>query len=161
MPLLHFPYSWILCWSLILTILLLFTLFYVILCYLFYCFFYSIIFLLYTLFFIFIYAETYEQHIEHLQLVLHKLWEHQLIIKMPRCFLGPKGNLIPWCHCWQWNSSKNPKNPKNLIKYKLLEIGRCPKLKSKLNLLSSFVLTMISVFTISRILCCATNKYVS
>jgi hypothetical protein len=37
-----------------------------------------------------IYSETLEQHIEHLRLVLHKLREHQLFIKMPKCFWGRK-----------------------------------------------------------------------
>jgi hypothetical protein len=46
------------------------------------------------------YSENPEQHIEHLRLVLQKLREHQLSIKMPKCFLEPKGNGIPWCHCW-------------------------------------------------------------
>jgi hypothetical protein len=35
-------------------------------------------------------SETYEQHIEHLRLVLQKLREHQLFIKMPKYFLGRK-----------------------------------------------------------------------
>jgi hypothetical protein len=37
-----------------------------------------------------IYYETPEQHIEHLRLVLQKLREHQLFIKMPTCFWGRK-----------------------------------------------------------------------
>ena len=37
-----------------------------------------------------IYSETPEQHIEHLRLVLQKLREHQLFIKMPKCFWGRK-----------------------------------------------------------------------
>jgi hypothetical protein len=32
-----------------------------------------------------IYSETHEQHIEHLRLVLQKLREHQLFIKIPKC----------------------------------------------------------------------------
>jgi hypothetical protein len=39
---------------------------------------------------IFIYSETPEQHIEHLRLVFQKLREHQLFIKMPKCFWGRK-----------------------------------------------------------------------
>jgi len=38
-----------------------------------------------------IYSEIPEQHIEHLRLVLQKLREHQLFIKMPKCFWGRKG----------------------------------------------------------------------
>jgi len=37
-----------------------------------------------------IYSETPEQHIEHLRLVLQKLREHQLFIKMPKCVWGRK-----------------------------------------------------------------------
>ena len=37
-----------------------------------------------------IYSKTPEQHIEHLRLVLQKLREHQLFIKMPKCFWGRK-----------------------------------------------------------------------
>jgi hypothetical protein len=37
-----------------------------------------------------IFFETPKQHIEHLQLVLQKLREHQLFIKMPKCFWGRK-----------------------------------------------------------------------
>ena len=37
-----------------------------------------------------IYSETLEQHIEHLRLVLKRLREHQLFIKMPKCFWGRK-----------------------------------------------------------------------
>ena len=35
-------------------------------------------------------SETHEQHIAHLRLVLQKLREHQLLIKMPKCFRGRK-----------------------------------------------------------------------
>ena len=34
---------------------------------------------------IYIYSKTLEQYIEHLRLVLQKLREHQLFIKMPKC----------------------------------------------------------------------------
>ncbi len=37
-----------------------------------------------------IFSETHEQHIEHLRLVLQKLREHQLFIKMPNFFGGRK-----------------------------------------------------------------------
>ncbi len=37
-----------------------------------------------------IYSETLEQHIEHLRLVLQKLREHQLFIKLPKYFWGRK-----------------------------------------------------------------------
>jgi hypothetical protein len=37
-----------------------------------------------------IYFITHEQHIEHFRLVLQKLREHQLFIKMPKCFWGRK-----------------------------------------------------------------------
>ena len=37
-----------------------------------------------------IYYETREQYIQHLRLVLQKLLEHQLFIKMPTCFWGRK-----------------------------------------------------------------------
>ena len=37
-----------------------------------------------------IYSETREQHSEHLRLVLQKLREHQLLLKMPKCFWGRK-----------------------------------------------------------------------
>jgi hypothetical protein len=37
-----------------------------------------------------IYSETHEQHIEHLRLVLQKLREHRLSIKMPKFFWGRK-----------------------------------------------------------------------
>ena len=36
------------------------------------------------------YSKTPEQHIEHLRLVLQKLREHQLFIKMPKCLWGRK-----------------------------------------------------------------------
>jgi len=39
----------------------------------------------------------------------------------------------------------------HLIQFQLLEIGPYQKLKSKLNLLSGFVLNMLSLFIISRI----------
>ena len=37
-----------------------------------------------------IYSETPKQHIGHLRLVLQKLREHQLFIKMPKSFWGRK-----------------------------------------------------------------------
>jgi len=37
-----------------------------------------------------IYSETSEQHIEHLRLVLQKIREHQLFIKILKCFWGRK-----------------------------------------------------------------------
>jgi hypothetical protein len=37
-----------------------------------------------------IYSKTPERHIEHLRLVLQKLREHQLFIKMPKCVWGRK-----------------------------------------------------------------------
>jgi hypothetical protein len=37
-----------------------------------------------------IYLETPEQHIVHLRLVLQKLHEHQLFIKIPKCVWGRK-----------------------------------------------------------------------
>jgi hypothetical protein len=37
-----------------------------------------------------IYSDSHEQHIDHLRLVLQKLKEHQLFIKMPKCFWGRK-----------------------------------------------------------------------
>ena len=37
-----------------------------------------------------IYSETPQQHIEHLRLVLQRLREHQLFIKMPKCVWGRK-----------------------------------------------------------------------
>ena len=37
-----------------------------------------------------IYSDIPEQHIDHLRLVLKQLREHQLFIKMPKCFWGRK-----------------------------------------------------------------------
>ena len=37
-----------------------------------------------------IYSDSLEQHIDHLRLVLQKLREHQLFIKMPKCSWGRK-----------------------------------------------------------------------
>jgi hypothetical protein len=37
-----------------------------------------------------IFSETHEQYIEHLRLVLQKIREHQLFIKMPKCVWGRK-----------------------------------------------------------------------
>ena len=37
-----------------------------------------------------IYSETHEQHIEHIQLILQKLREHQLFIKITKWFWGRK-----------------------------------------------------------------------
>jgi hypothetical protein len=39
---------------------------------------------------IYIYSESPKQHIEHLRLVLQKLREHRLFIKMPKCYWGRK-----------------------------------------------------------------------
>ncbi len=39
-----------------------------------------------------VYSEAHEQHIEHLRLILQKHRDHQLSIKMPKCFWGPKGS---------------------------------------------------------------------
>ena len=39
-----------------------------------------------------IFSETHEQHIENLRLVLQKLREHQLFIKMPKCVWGRNEN---------------------------------------------------------------------
>jgi hypothetical protein len=57
-----------------------------------------------------IYSETLEKHIENLRLVLRKLREHQLFVKMPKYFLVPKGNGIPRCHCWQRNPKRCSSN---------------------------------------------------
>jgi hypothetical protein len=39
-----------------------------------------------------IYLNSPEQYIDHLRLVLQKIREHQLFIKMPKCFRGRKEN---------------------------------------------------------------------
>jgi hypothetical protein len=74
---------------------------------------------------IYINSETHEQHIKPLWLVLQKLREHQLFIKMPKCFGAEKKPitlvlLLAMELCEHY-----------LIKSQLFEIGRYQKLKSK------------------------------
>jgi len=82
-----------------------------------------------------IYSETLEQHIEYLRLVLKKLREYQLFIKMPECF-------------WDRERKRNTlvsllvtvPFEQHLMKFKLLRIGLYPILKGKLNHVSSLFL---------------------
>ncbi len=88
---------------------------------------------------------TREQHIEDLRLVLQILREHQLVIKMPKCFGAEKKpntlvSLLAMELC-----------ERHLIKSQLLEIGHYQKLKNILSLLFNFALTMVSLSTISPI----------
>jgi hypothetical protein len=92
-----------------------------------------------------IYSETREQYIEHLRLVLQKLPEHQLFIKVPKkCGAERKRNTLVSLLAMELFEHY-------LIKSHLIEIGRCQKLKNRFSLLCNSILTMVSLFTISQI----------
>jgi hypothetical protein len=92
-----------------------------------------------------IYSDAHEQHIERLRLVLEKLREHQFFIKMQIFLVAEKRLnilvLLLVMELCEWHQ----------VKSQLSKIGRHRKLKSKLSLLANFALTMVSLFTISRI----------
>ncbi len=102
-------------------------------------------FVFFYLDYICIYFETREQHIEYLWLALQKLCERQYHIKMPKCFWGRKETQ------YFVDIVGNGTLRYHLIKFHPLETDLCQKLKSILNHLSSFVLTMVSSSTIFRI----------
>jgi hypothetical protein len=92
-----------------------------------------------------IYSETPEQHIEHLRLVLQKLREHQLFIKMPKCFWGRKETEYLGVIVGNGTMRTVPD------KISVVRDWLLPKLKNKLSLLLNFALTMVSLFITSQI----------
>jgi hypothetical protein len=92
-----------------------------------------------------IYSETTKQHIEHLRLVLQKLRERHLFIKMPICVgTERKQNTLVSLLAMKLFEQ-------HLITSRLLEIGLYQKLKRRLSPLCNFVLTTVKLFTIFRI----------
>jgi len=102
-------------------------------------------FVIYYLDDICIYSETPEHHIEYLRLVWQKLREHQLFTKMPKCAWGRKETE---CLSVIVGNGTLRTHHNNVLS----DISLCQKLKSILNLLSCYVLTMVSLSIISRIM---------
>jgi hypothetical protein len=92
-----------------------------------------------------IYSETPERHIEHLGLVLQKLREHQLFIKMPKCFLGRKETEYLGVIVGNGTLRTAPDKISVVRDWPLLET------QNKLCLLFNSALTMVSLFIISHI----------
>ena len=92
-----------------------------------------------------IHSDSVKQNIDHLRLVLHILREHELFMKMPECFeVARRRNIL--VSLWVMTLGE-----RQLINSQPFVIGLYQKLKSKLNLVYNYVLTMVNVFIIFQI----------